>query len=946
MVSGDHGTLLEREAELDRLATVLEGVGSGSGAAVVVEGPAGIGKTRLLEAARELAAGAGLEVLSARPGEFERELGWGVVRELFEPALQVLSTEERDRVLVGAASLALPTLGRVDETRLPEGAEGFAAALHGLYWLAANLAERAPLVLAIDDLQWADEPSGRWLAYLAARVEDLPVALVITARPAEPGISPDLIGSLGRRRSTVVLRPGPLSAGATEVRVRGVLGERAESGFCRACFEATGGNPFLVGELLGELARAGVAPVDVNAGRVEAARPEAIGRTALGRIGRLGPEASELATAVAVLGAEVRLSHAAVLAELDERTAARVADRLAEVDVLRRGLPLEFMHPLVRAAVYERQPKAQAALRHAQAARLLAQSGAPDDAIAPHLLGVEPAGNPEVVARLRRAAELVLARGAPYVAANYLRRALAEPPAAEERPVLVYRLGHAQTAAMGPAGLDTLEQAVVLCEDPAERASIALEFARAARMMGEFSRAARVLERTAESLEPGTPLAIRIDGELMNVAALDLATISLARERLDRYLSPTVLEGLEDAGVLADLALNVATTAGPREVAVGLARRAVAALVPEEPNPSAIVFAGSTLMFCDEFKAARALYDAWIAGARARGSALAYAFGTGFRAELLHRVGDVREAEEDGRTSVAIFTEWGARFLAPKVFLCDALIERGALREAEALLRSTPANELESMWDLTRLLYTRARLRLAQGQLYEAAEDLRVCGDRLDAGKTENPAHLPWRSLAALALAQLGEQREARELAHYELEIARRFGAPRALGVSLRAAGLIERGDAALPLLTEAVEVLSDSGARLEHARALYEFGAALRRLGRRADAREPLRQALDLAVQAGASMLADRARGELVAAGARPRRDRIEGRDALTASERRVAKLAAEGLSNREIAQSLFLSRRTVETHLTHVYQKLDITSRAQLGAAIHTAGSPLATA
>lgn len=944
MVSGDRDALLEREAELGQLAAVVEGVRSGSGATIVVEGPAGIGKTRLLEATREVAAGAGLDVLSARPGELERELGWGVVRELFEPALKALSGEERDRVLTGAARLALPALGHLGETTLAVGAEGLAAALHGLYWLTANLSERGPLLVAVDDAHWADEPSRRWLAYMAARVEDLPVAVVITARPAEPGATPDLVGSLGSRRSTAVVRPAPLSQAATSTRVRDAFGGRAESGFCRACFDATGGNPFLLGELLGELVSGGVVPVDVNAERVQMASPETIARAALGRIGRLEPEASALATAVAVLGADTQLRHAAMLAGLDEQAAARAADRLADVDVLRRGLPLEFVHPLVRAAVYERQPKAQVALHHAEAARLLAESGAQDDAIAPHLLAVEPTGNVEVVARLRRAAELVLARGAPYVAATYLRRALAEPPLAPELPALMYRLGHAETAAMGPAGLDMLERAVDLCEAPAERAAIAIEFSHAARMVADFPRATHVLERVADSLEPGTPLATRIDGELINVAALDLATSSAALEHLARYADPAALESLQDAGVLADLALlGAAAAAAPREVFVGLARRAAAAMAPEEPDPSAIVFAGCALMYCDEFDEARALWDAFIAAARATGSALAYGFGTCFRAQLAHRVGDVREAEEDARTSVAIFAEWGTRTVQPEIFLSEALIERGALREAEELLGSDTTQELEGLWDLTQLLYTRGRLRLAQGQLEEALGDLRVCGRRLEAGAAGNPSLCPWRSDAALALARLEQHREARQLADDELEIARAFGAPRALGISLRAAGLVAGGEDGLQLLSDAVDVLAGSGAQVEHARALYELGGVLRRAGRRADAREPLRQALDLAAKTGASMVADRARGELLAAGARPRRDRIEGRDALTASERRVAVLAAEGLSNPEIAQSLFVARRTVETHLTHIYQKLDIASRAELAAALETAESPL---
>jgi DNA-binding NarL/FixJ family response regulator len=152
----------------------------------------------------------------------------------------------------------------------------------------------------------------------------------------------------------------------------------------------------------------------------------------------------------------------------------------------------------------------------------------------------------------------------------------------------------------------------------------------------------------------------------------------------------------------------------------------------------------------------------------------------------------------------------------------------------------------------------------------------------------------------------------------------------------LRTLGTLEQGDSGMALLNEAVEVLRGSSARLEHAYALVAQGAALRRAGRRATAREPLREALDLAYGCGATVLAARAHDELVAAGARPRRDPTESRSTLTASELRVAHLAAEGKTNREIAQALFLTEKTIETHLRNVFRKLGIGSRSQIARAL----------
>ena len=170
------------------------------------------------------------------------------------------------------------------------------------------------------------------------------------------------------------------------------------------------------------------------------------------------------------------------------------------------------------------------------------------------------------------------------------------------------------------------------------------------------------------------------------------------------------------------------------------------------------------------------------------------------------------------------------------------------------------------------------------------------------------------------------------------LSDARGWGTPRAVGMALHAAGLADGGPRGLELLHDAATLLEDSPARLEYARAATDLGAALRRANRRVDAREPLRRALDVANTCGAPPLAARITYELRAAGGRPRRERLTGAGSLTASERRVAEMAADGLSNPEIAQALFVSKKTVETHLGSVFRKLDITSRTRLPAALRT--------
>jgi len=264
-------------------------------------------------------------------------------------------------------------------------------------------------------------------------------------------------------------------------------------------------------------------------------------------------------------------------------------------------------------------------------------------------------------------------------------------------------------------------------------------------------------------------------------------------------------------------------------------------------------------------------------------------------------------------------------------------MEQGKLGDAAAALAQAGIGE--SLPDDVRLLYfpgVRARLRLLEGDLAGGLEEMLEAGRRFEAVGARNPALVAWRSPAALALFQLGEQDEARRLAGEELEFARTWGAPRALGAALRAAGLIEGGEDGLALLREAVDVLTDSPAKLEHAKARTELGAAFRRANRRSEAREQLRQALELATICGATPLAARAESELLATGARPRRIALSGVESLTPSERSVAELAAEGPTNREVAQALFVTQRTVEVHLTSIYRKLGISSRSQLAGAL----------
>jgi DNA-binding CsgD family transcriptional regulator len=267
--------------------------------------------------------------------------------------------------------------------------------------------------------------------------------------------------------------------------------------------------------------------------------------------------------------------------------------------------------------------------------------------------------------------------------------------------------------------------------------------------------------------------------------------------------------------------------------------------------------------------------------------------------------------------------------------------ERGDLEQAAAVVEGVTLTPTVLETPFGPLLEeARGRVDLARGQRAQAIAELRHCGDYA-AGVQVNPNFYAWRSALALALAPQQPQ-QAWELAQAELELARCAGTSRAIGIALRVCGLLTGGEDGIGFLEQSVAVLEPTPMRLELAHSLTELGAALRRAGARVAARVPLRRALDLAARCGATPLATRARDEALAAGARPRRPWTTGVQALTPSELRVARLAAQSLSNRDIAQALFITTKTVGDHLVNAYRKLHIHTRDELATAMTALDSP----
>ena len=931
--------LLERDAELAALAELIELARGGKGSVLCVKGPAGIGKTRLVEASMSHGTATGLAVAAGRAGELERDFPFGVVHQLFEPAVARASAAEREELFGGAAALAAPALGEPG----PAGTtEATYAVLHGLYWLTANLAAREPLVIAVDDAHWADSPSLRFLAYLAKRVEGLPLLLVVSRRSDEPDVDVELLYEIESGPRTRIVAPSPLSEHAVAHLVRQEMTEAAEDAFCRACSRATGGNPFYLRELLATMRAEAVAGTAGDAPVVSAVAPDTVAASVRRRLRHLPERASALATAAAVLGDGGELRLAGPLAGLDPASGAQAREELVRAGFLREAEAARFTHPIVRAAVYRGLGAAARSRAHAQAARLLEADGADPGRVAAQLVMTEASGDSWAIDVLREAAAAAAARGAPDVAATYLRRALEEPLDRELRSDLLLELGRAEIEAHPPpVGIDHLREARALTQDRRKRATLSLALARGAFPLGDFPAAAAALEESLAELGDDEPdLAEQLEARLLIASMASLTTFPRAYRRLERLVDEARAGSLSDPSLLVNVGFFAVNVVAPAAAGTEFVEQALRARREWSADEAiARLFAPLVLAYADRLETAQRVVDEGLADAQRTGSVVLFAFGTALRSHVAWRVGAIPLAEADARTALQMTGVHEARFALPFVImgLVDALLERGALEEAErAIVDNGVAGPLPELFHLNSVLDSRGRLRIAQGRAREALDDLLECGRRLEQWKVSNPGYLPWRSSAASALTSLGRRDEALELALQEVELARRFDVPRELSMALRAAGLAAGGNPGLELLHEAVDVLEHSPAKAERARALTDLGAALRRAGRRQDAREPLRHGLDAARRCGATALVERAHAELVATGARPRRVDVTGVDALTASERRVAEMVASGMTNREVAQALFVTEKTIEWHLSQAYRKLDIHSRTQLRGAL----------
>lgn len=927
------GALLERDREQEAVTCLFDAAAAGRGGVVVLHGPGGIGKTGIAEVAVAAARARGFLVGRARGGSLEQDFPFGAARQLLEPL--VATATDRAQLFDGVAAVAAPIVGGPGDATT----DGTGAVLHGLYWVTAALADARPLTLVLDDVHWFDPPSLRYLGYLLHRVDELPIAVVVATRPPEPGPAGELLARILAEHHAAVLDLAPLTGDAVSRLVRTELDPEADDGFCRAVADLTRGNPFLVHELVRSVHAAGLAPATATPIQVgEVAASSAI----LGRLGRLPNTALELARSAAVLGVDAHLRHAAALAGLGMEEAATAADVLLQAQILGPERPLTFVHPLVASAVYNAVLPGDRAMRHRRAATLLHDEGVPIDRVATHLLAAEPAGDPWVTSILVGAARRASATGATDVSITYLRRALAEPPAAADRPAIALELGAAEALISDPGCIDRLREVLPSVDDPDLRLMLAT--IRGLTLSLLHGREKEAVAAVGEVVPVGLandgtdwPLdhlaaAVLVGMTGPATAPLVAAERAVLRDRVDPA-------GDAPAAVLAVRSFVGALAGEPIGPLADTAERALATLSPDDlVLPLWYHLPVTVLVMADRNDAADAAIELGLAIARRLGAPSHLGVTLFLRAWRSLRDGELADAEDDARAALELQQLHGNDVLVPGPLsiLVEVHRERGRLAEADELLDRflLSDGDGDSLFHLF-LLRARARLRGAQGRWTDRARDGRRGLERYAAIGGTAPAFLPFDADLALGYLASGDLPAARAHAREALDRAEASGAPRALGEALRVVALVEGHDHA-GLLDRSLALLQQAGAKLEEAWTLYAQGAALRRWGDTAAARAAEERCLQLADRCGSELLAQMAKAELVALGARPRRTQLVGVGALTPSERRVVDLVAAGHTNKQVAQALFVTVKTVETHLAHAYQKLQIGSRAELAAAL----------
>jgi len=890
-----------RKLELGEIESALDQASLGRGQILLVEGYRGLGKSTLLAEAGRQAGARGFTVVSGRGRGDERAAPGSALWSAVIRSAPAMSDRRQDGELIGAF-LSL-----------------------------------APAALVLDDAHLVDELSLRMLAELAERTRSRPVVLMIAASTHlmdARGLA--MLNDLRAHEHARTIRLRALDDdGATEL-IRAAL-PGTEPDFCDECNELTAGNPFLLSELAAWVGAHRIEPVAGAARRALTPLPPLTIREFVRRqLEDVGTDAGALAAAVAISDRPLTLEQASRLAGLGSDQSLPAAEALLESGVLAPGEVLSFAAPLTADCLRSDTPAAVAADMHRRVAEMVLSGDLGDESSSRHLLLAQPTGNAEVVDQLTKLADGEVAGGNLGQARTLIRRAIAEnPEGSSAKPHLVARLGLVDLLEGRPGSTPTLAAAVAALDSPRDRSDALLKLGVSQVAAGAPRTASLSFDAARNLVGDDDPLRQRAEV----AGLLTRLLVPGAREGAAREIGHRAqAAGVDSSPQAAELLMAYAWLGLERGEESGevsrLADRALAVRTDDRSSINGYLAMAAAVLFAtvDDFKRAHQICDTWRDEARDRGLLLAERSIELARAiALLHqgRLEEACELAEDllgGERDLRFHTAEAAAILA------SGLHEQGVHDETEQIIRAalaaTPADEPHGLL----LLEVSARVWLEHGDLGESLRAVAEAESLATALGVFNPALVAWQTTAAHCYKAVGQSRRAHALAQDALEVAESFGMPRAIALALRTKAEIEGPPAELAHLETALEVIDSSDAELERAKVLLAYGDALHQAGRDEEARGPLREGIGLADRLGARSISRHGLATLRAAGGRPRRIRMAGPEALTPAERQVVDLAAAGATNREIAQALVITRKTVEWHLKKAYDKLDIRSRGQL--------------
>lgn len=924
------GGLIERAAEVSAAQELLSATLAGSGRSMLLSGPAGIGKSAIIAHTQEAARSAGFLVLSSCPTPVSAALSHGVVRDWLGP--HVRSGRPGIRPFDGpAADLA----EAMTSPSAPHQVWNLAGLDYALTWALESLAETHPLLLVVDDVQWADVGSLQLLDLLSARVHLMPVALMMARRSGEPSLATDILERLAARATAV--EPAPLSvAGVEEVR-RGMAGSPVLPDVsAEELHRLTGGVPFLLGELL----RSGAADRTPR-GVVDSVRE---------RLTRLRSVAVTVARTTAVLGDDAEFD---ALAELTGLTVAELADPLellTDAGIVTLGMWRTWpAHPLVAEAVVSSMTPSERSARHRSAADYLGKLGRSAQVVASHLLHTLPDEDHAVVALLRTAGEESLRAGAPDVAARQLLRAVGETrPEDTSADLLALTASAHLLAGRRAEAFDLWSRALGRTEDPALRAGLLADIGDVQMTMGERAAASQSYQRAIAALteaghDSSSPAMRRVLVRMGLTRALyDGARAEIVNAVTDALRQPMERDTHTDRLLFALAGSDLAVRAQDRPLARDLALRALGdgALLAEETSEGIGYYVTTAVLsWADAYDENLVALDAAVEDARRRGSVLGFATASYCRGLVHYRQGRLRAALAELQAALDLRERGWPDFAEPAV--AGAALTHlglGQHEEARALEPVLRAAAERGQFVSAQQIAVAGVVRATHGDHQQALDDYRRAA-ALMGQHADNASIVEWRELSAWSLNALGRREEALDLAEEAVAAARVWGAPRAVGFALRTLAQLTDRDRSIALLREAMAALETVGSLDYHARTGIDLGQLLL-VGGRAEREEGvalLRRALEYGRATDVAPAVRRATRLLVRAGEPVTDPAGNPASTLTPGERRVVELAAAGDTNRQIAQKLFVTVKAVEWHLSNAYRKLGISSRSGLGEALY---------